>query len=585
MRRVVKGAAPRRLREHTHQAETTMTELRDQDLLLQRFFRHARERPGDTFLTQPHDGGQVTTYTFGEVLEQGQRMAAHINGLGLEPQSKIAMLTKNCAHFFMADLAIWMSGHVSVALYPTLNRETVRYILEHSEAKLLFVGKLDTWDEELKHGVPEGLERISFPLCPEGVKGSCPSWEEVTAAVDPIADTPVRDADDEALIIYTSGSTGRPKGVLHSFRTISAPTKGVLELLNIISADRTLSYLPLAHGMDRWLSECVAMAAGSQVFFAESLATFVADLKRARPTLFVSVPRLWLKFQLGVFAKMPPSRLNFMLKVPILSGIVKKKVLTQLGLDSVRFAGSGSAPIPAELLAWYRNLGLELLEGYGMSENFNYSHLTMPGRGRPGYIGHPYPEVDCKLSDEGEILIKSPGTMVGYYKQPELTKEVFTDDGYLKTGDRGEIDDDGRLRITGRVKELFKTSKGKYVAPAPIENLLNIDPHIELSLVTGAGYPKTHAVVQLAEEILPTLDQPGRKEEITRALEALLKQVNGEIEAFEEMGFLVVASTRWTIEEGHLTPTMKLKRGALEDLYTGKMEGWYGQKKKVIWEP
>ncbi|MCA9714807.1 MAG: AMP-binding protein, partial [Myxococcales bacterium] len=489
---------------------------------------------------------------------------------------------KNCAHFFIADLAIWMAGHVSVALYPTLARDTVRYILEHSDAELVFIGKLDAepW-AEIQRGLPDDVPRVALPLAP---KTDDPQWDAVVKAATPVEGKPARDADDHALIIYTSGSTGRPKGVLHSFRTITVPTIGLAEVIGMSRDDRTLSYLPLAHGMDRWLSECLSLYCGERIYFAESLETFVEDLKRARPTLFVSVPRLWLKFQLGVYAKLPKKRLDLLLRLPIIKGVIKKKVLGNLGLDHVRFAGSGSAPIPAELLQWYRDLGLELLEGYGMTENFNYSHLTMPGKGRAGYIGHAYPDVDCKLSDAGEILIKSPGNMLGYYKDEELTAQAFTADGYLKTGDLGELDDDGRLKITGRVKELFKTSKGKYVAPAPIENILNNDERVELSLVAGSGHPMTHAVVLLAEELLPTLDQPGVKESITAALDALRTRANGAIEEYERLGFIVVAKDRWTIEGGQLTPTMKIKRGAIEQRYADKLDEWYAAKKTVIWE-
>jgi long-chain acyl-CoA synthetase len=557
-----------------------MSDVSDADLLLQRFYGHVNTRGDDVYLTQPVNGGQVIDYTFKDVFDQAARMAAHINTLGLEPETKVAIISKNCAHFFMAELAIWMSGNTTVALYPTLNASTCNYILEHSEAKLLFVGKLDTWDE-LKKGVPESLNSISLPLAP---KMDLTTWDDITGKTEPVTDQPTRDADSQSLLIYTSGSTGQPKGVIHNFRTMSVSTKGLVAMLEIDQNERQLSYLPLAHTMDRWLSLCVSMYAGTHIYFAESLTTFVADLKRAKPTLFVSVPRLWLKFQMGVFAKMPKSRLDFILKVPILSGIIKKKVLGNLGLDHVRFAGSGSAPIPAELISWYRDLGLELLEGYGMSENFNYSHLTMPGKGRAGYIGNSYPDVDCKLSDEGEILIKSPGNMVGYFKQPELTKDAFTEDGYLKTGDRGSIDETGRLQITGRVKELFKTSKGKYVAPAPIENILNNDTHIELSLIGGSGYPLTHAVVQLGEDLLPKLDEPGVKDRVQGALELLLGEANGKIEAFEKIGFIVIAKDRWTIEDGQLTPTMKIKRGAIEDMYKAKLDSWYDAGAKVIWE-
>jgi len=370
---------------------------------------------------------------------------------------------------------------------------------------------------------------------------------------------------------------------VHSFRTISAPTEQIVKLLSVRTDDRTLSYLPLAHSMDRWVSECVSLWVGFEVYFAEALETFVADLNRARPTVFVSVPRLWLKFQHGVFAKMPEKKLRTFLKIPILSGIVKKKILTNLGLANVRFAASGSAPIPAELIQWYRNLGLELLEGYGMSENFNYSHLTMPGKGRAGFIGNTQPGVECRLSPEGEIQVKSMGTMIGYYKEPELTKQAFTDDGFLKTGDRGEIDEEGRLKITGRVKELFKTSKGKYVAPVPIENMINANSNIELSLVAGNAMPATHAVLQVAEHLVPKLGDPAFKAELEKDLEKLLKDVNAQLPDYERLDFFVVTKDRWSPESGDLTPTLKIKRGVLEDKYKASWEGWHSEKKKVIW--
>ena len=557
-----------------------MAELLDSDLLLQRFWHHVHTRPDAVYLTQPIEGGEVVDYTWAQVAERSKRMAAYLRSLELPPKSVIAIISKNSAHFFMTELAVWMAGHSTVALYPTLDPETVSYILEHSETKMVFVGKLDEWDS-IKKGVPEELPHVAFPLAPPT---DHPSWDQVISGVDPIEDEPVRDMDDQALMIYTSGSTGTPKGVVHSFRTISAPTKGIAELLKFTPEDRILSYLPLAHGMDRWLSFCCTLYSGVHVYFAESLKTFVKDLNRARPTLFLSVPRLWLKFQMGVLKKMPPKKLDLFLKIPILRGIVKKKVLTNLGLDQVRFAGSGSAPISGELLAWYRGLGLELLEGYGMSENFNYSHLTMPGRGRAGYIGHPYDDVECKLSDQGEILVKSPGNMVGYFKAPELTAEAFTEDGFLRTGDQGEMDEEGRLRITGRIKELFKTSKGKYVAPVPIENLLNDDPNVELCLVGGSGMPSTHGVLQVAEDLAPRLGDPDVRARLTAEFEALLDKVNGQLVNYERLGFLVVAKDRWTIAAGQLTPTMKIRRPIIEKMYTAKHEAWHDLGQKVIWE-
>lgn len=551
------------------------------DLVLENVYRWARTSPNAIYMTQPIGGGQVKDYTWAETVDQAKRMAAHLQSLGFPPGSKIAIVTKNCAHFILSDLAIWMAGYVSVALYPTLNAKTVKYILEHSESKLLFVGKLDTWDE-MKEGVPADMPCIAYPLAPPT---RYPKWDEIVARTQPLPGEPVRGADDSALLIYTSGSTGVPKGVEHSFRTTCAATKGFAQVLPLGPEDRVLSYLPLAHAFERAAIEFISFKSGMRIYFAESLDTFVQDIRRARPTLFQSVPRLWLKFQLGVFAKLPEQKLRRLLKIPILNRFIKKKVLTGLGLQETRLAVSGSAPIPPALIQWYRDLGLELLEGYAMSENFSYSHLSLPGKARVGYVGHPTPGVEVRISEQGEVLVKSPASMVGYYKEPGLTRDAFTDDGFLRTGDRGEEDAEKRLRITGRVKELFKTSKGKYIAPAPIENLINADSHVELSCVTGNAMPQPYAVVMLAEDLRRRLSrEPGLKAEIDAALARLLAEVNGQVEEYEQLAFIAVTSDEWGIPNGYLTPTLKLKRDVVEARYTPMMEAWYAARKPVVWQ-
>ena len=548
-------------------------------LLLESYYKLADANPNRVHFTQPTGDGATRDYTRGEVLDQALRMAAHLQAQGWEPGSRIAMLSKNCAEFMIAELAIWMAGHTTVALFPTANADTVSYILEHAEVKMLFVGKLDTWDD-LKDAVPTEMPKIAFPLAP---KTEFTKWDDILANTAPLAERPTRGADDLAIIIYTSGSTGRPKGVMHNFGRMAGATHGIVNALEITENDRGLSYLPLAHVFERAYVQCTTFVAGHHIFFAESLDTFVQDLQRANPTLFISVPRLWLKFQLGVFQKMPPKKLDLFLKIPVLSGIVKKKILAGLGLGSVRLAGSGSAPIPAELIDWYRKLGLNLLEGYAMSEDFAYSHLSTKEFNEPGYVGVPYPGVDVKISDEGEILIKSIGAMVGYYKQEELTSECFDSEGYFHTGDRGERKANGLLKITGRVKEIFKTSKGKYVAPAPIENLINNDPLVELSCVGGAGFPQPCIAVVLAEGVRDRHADAGFRSASTPKFEALLASVNAQLEHHEKLDFIAVVSDSWDIENGFLTPTMKIRRSAIEGAYTEKLEGWYETKQKVIW--
>jgi long-chain acyl-CoA synthetase len=549
--------------------------------LLEYAYHWEETSPDRVFLTQPIGPGTVKDYTFAEVMGQARRMASYLRSLGLPPGSSIAMCSKNCAHWIMADLAIWMTGHVAIPVYPILTQEITRHILEHSEAKLLFVGKLDAvWDEQMKAGVPQGLPQIAFPLAPPS---DLPKWDDVVAKQEPMKDPADRQPDEVATIIYTSGSTGVPKGAMLPFSSMLGPTEGLMKILNVTSEDRYLSYLPIAHSMERWLGECMALYAGHHIFYAESLDTFVHDLNRARPTLFLSVPRLWLKFQRGVYEKMPPKKLDLLLKIPILSGIVRKKILTKLGLDQVRFAGSGSAPLPQELLVWYRRLGLELLEGYGMTENFNYSHLTKPGQVRAGYIGTPYAEVQCRIADDGEIQMKGPGLMKGYFKLPEETKATFTEDGFLRTGDRGEVDEIGRLKITGRTKELFKTSKGKYIAPAVLENKLVNHPFVEICCVAGAGFPQPHALLMLSDQGRAAV-KAGKRDEVAKALSTHVEQINAGLDPHEKLQFVAVVKDTWQPENGFLTPTMKLKRSQVESAYKPFQESWYSQKESVVWQ-
>ena len=553
-------------------------------LILDYVYDHEAKLADRVYLTQPVGGGQVVDYTWKQTLDQARRMAAHIKAQGFEPGARIALLSKNCAHFFMAELAIWMAGCTTVAIFPTETAETIGYVLEHSGASMLFIGKLDTWEQQ-KPGIPASLPCISFPLAP---KNSYEQWDAIVGRTKPLTGRIARDGKDIAILLYTSGSTGTPKGVMHSFERITQVSenisKDIKSRIGDIDDNRILSYLPLAHVFERAWVECASMVDGkTHVFFAESLDTFVADLNRARPTTFISVPRLWLKFQQGVFAKMPPKKLNRLLSIPVLSGIVKRKVLKNLGLDQALLAGSGSAPIPADLINWYRRLGLNMIEGYAMSEDFAYSHNSTPEINMPGCVGVPLPGVEVRISEEGEILIKSPGQLVGYYKRPDLDAEVFTADGFFRTGDRGERRADGLLKITGRVKELFKTSKGEYVAPAPIENSLNAHPLVEMSMVSGLGQPAAYAMVMLAEDVRPKQKDPAFRKEVEAQLTQLLKDVNAELVNHEKLQMIVIAQQPWTIENGFLTPTMKIKRSRIEGEVNAKVDAWYSASGKVQW--
>jgi len=560
-------------------------------LILDHVLDHEASQPERIYFTQPIGNGHVVDYTWGQVVGEARRMAAHLQSLGLPRGARVAILSKNCAHFIMAELAIWLGGYTTVAIFPTETAETIRYVLEHSESSALFVGKLDTWPAQ-RAGVPKGLPCIAFPLAPGEARSAFDGWDAIVARTAPLAGRVSRGGDELAMLIYTSGSTGTPKGVMNPFgafsRAAALAAEFARERVGAGIENRVISYLPLAHSFERtWIEGATLVSGDTHMFFADTLQSFVEDVKRARPTLFISVPRLWLKFQQGVFAKMPPAKLERLLRIPILGRIVAKKVLAGLGLDAVIYAGSGSAPLPPDLIRWYRRLGLVLGEGYGMTEDNSVSHtarVDMEGGAEPGWVGVPMKGVEVRLSPEGEVLIKSPGQFAGYYKQPELTAASFTEDGFFRTGDLGERRPNGLLRITGRAKELFKTAKGKYVAPAPIENLLLAHAMIESCMVSGVGQPAAYALVVPAEDLRPRLPSDAAlRAHFEGEMTALLQRVNGQVADYEQLGLLVIAREPWSIEAGTLTPTMKIKRNRIEAAVAPQVEGWYARGQRVLW--
>ncbi len=559
------------------------TKIDPDSLALQRLYHWEKTAPDRVALTQPMGGGAVRDFTWREVLDQSRRMAAHLRSLGLQPGDKVALISKNTAHWMMSDFAIWLAGCVSVPLYPTLAAGTIRQILEHSESKLLFVGKLDGW-AGMKPGVPAALPCISLPLAPDDAAKAYPRWEDIIAKTEPLKGNPVRPADDLATIMYTSGTTGAPKGVMHSFGTFALAVKFGLTRIPMSEQSRMLSYLPLSHVVERALVEHGLLARSMHVYFAESLETFTLDLQRARPTVFFSVPRLWVKFQQGVNAKMPAKKLDLMLKIPILGGIVRKKILTALGLQECVFAAGGAAPMPLQLLTWYAKLGLNVAEGYGMTENVGATHISDGDPASFGTVGRPYDGVQCRIDPTtGEIQIASPANMLGYYKEPELTKQTFTDDGWLKTGDKGAVDAQGRLKITGRVKDLFKTSKGKYVAPAPIEDRLVMHNALEACCVTGANLGQPLALAMLNIDASKLATQPGGRAELEASLIAHVKAINDTLDPHEQLDCLVVTAEAWTVENDLITPTFKVKRNRIEDLFAKNYDAWIETRKTVVW--
>jgi long-chain acyl-CoA synthetase len=549
-------------------------------LALQRLYHWEKAAPARVVFTQPMGQGVVRELSWAQAMDQTRRMAAHLKAVGIAPGDKVALISKNTAWWLMADWAIWMAGGVSVPLYPTLAADTIRQILVHSEARLLFVGKLDGWDG-MKAGVPAGLPCIRLPLAPAH---DAPAWDDIVARTAPMPGEPVRDGDELATIMYTSGTTGMPKGVMHSFGTFAWAIDAGMKRITLDTESRLLSYLPLSHVAERTLVEHGLLATGVHVFFAESLETFTQDLQRARPTGFFSVPRLWVKFQQGVSAKMPPAKLERLLKIPVVRAIVRNKILRALGLDQCAFAAGGAAPMPPELLRWYERLGLSIVEVYGMTENCGVSHATLPGKPRPGTVGLAYEGVESRLDPaNGEIQVRSHGNMLGYFKEPELTAQAFTADGWLHTGDKGELDAEGNLRITGRVKDLFKTSKGKYVAPAPIEDKLVMHIAVEACCVTGANLGQPLGIVMLNPEAIARSRDGAGRSEIQASLAAHLRAVNQRLDPHEQLDALVVVTEPWTVDNGFITPTFKVRRNRIEEVYASRYDRWVASRQQVVW--
>ena len=532
----------------------------------------AEKTPERTFLTQPLDD-ELREWSFLEAYQDAARFAAALLELGMERGDRVAILSKNCAEWLIADVAISMAGLVSVPIYPTAGANTIRYVLEHSGSRAVIVGRLDD--------PTQASEAISRDLVTIGMRyddgDRQHDWQALIDANEPIAEPYQPTAEEMMTILYTSGSTGRPKGVVLSYRAYNYANTATGESLGVSRADRALSYLPLAHITERTVVAGPAIFYGMPLFFVDKLATFLDDLKRASPTLFISVPRLWVQFQSGVHAKIPPAKLQRLLKIPVVGSLVARKVRKGLGFDSCRMFGSGTAPISPGTLRWYETIGIHISEGWGMSETSGLSCTNAPFLSkRVGTIGLPLKGTEMKLGDDGEILIRTPGLLTEYYRQPELSAEVFSDDGFFRTGDKGEWDEEVQaFRITGRVKDQFKSGKGKYVSPVPIEGKLAANPLIEQVCVMGSGLRAPVAVVVPSAN---AMSMP--RNDFESSLGETLRSVNETLESHEQLATIHVVEDPWTIENELLTPTMKIKRDQLEARYKDMIRNEGGT---IVW--
>lgn len=546
---------------------------RNYPLPLELLADHLARHPDQPYLHQPVNR-VWRNFTWREVDDQARRIASGLRAQGYQPGERVAILAKNCAEWFVVDFALMMAGLVSVPIYTTASTSTIRYVLEHSEARAIFLGKLDD-TAHAEEAIPEGVLRIALPY-PTASAGE--QWSDWLARYEPLAEVAHPHPDDVLTLVYTSGSTGVPKGVVISHLNMASSAQCTRDAAGAHPGDRLVSYLPLAHVAERAVVEHFSFGLDIEVFFVESLDTFAEDLRHARPTLFMSVPRLWTRFQSQIRGRIPEKRLQRLLSIPLVGRVVAARIRKAMGLGEARLFGSGTAPISPATLAWFSRLGMPISEGWGMTETTGLSCSNQPYRPEwMGTIGKPVDCVEMKIAANGEILIRGDAVFREYYRNPEATAASFDAEGWFRTGDIGEQRPDGAFRIVGRVKEQFKTAKGKYVAPVPIESLLAANPVVEQVCVMGSGRKQPIALAVLAE------GAPRGEEELRTELETLLEQVNQQLESHEALDHIVVCAEPWSIENEMLTPTLKLKRDRIEARYARLLDST-PLRQPVVWE-
>ena len=556
----------------------------NQELFEFKFYEWEKQLKDKPYLKQPF-GDKWEEYTWGEVGDMARRLATGLKSLNLREGAHIGIYSKNCREWIISDLAIVMAGYVSVPFFPSLNGKELAYIMDYGDVDALFIGKIETWDQ-IKDDLPEGMPLIKFPHydgCSNVTKGH--EWFEFIDSHEPMQNPNKPKLSDLWTIIFTSGTTGNAKGVMLTYQAIDG-IKVVLDDPNNplgIKHDGNndfISYLPLNHIFERVVIEWCSFRYGGTISFVESLDTFAKNLKAVQPHVFAAAPRVWTKLQLGLLTKFPQKKLDTLLKIPLLSSLLKKLIKKGLGFSKARIVVSGSAPMPVELIEWFRKVGVYITNGYGMTENCAICS-SVDGRDfeKLHTVGQPQKGVELKIDQEtGEILMKGPFIMKGYYKNDELTNTTLRG-GWLHTGDKGFLDEDNYLHITGRVADSFKTSKGEYIEPLTLEqHFVNIN-EIEEVCVVGLGIAQPLCLIQLSE-----IGKNTSREVISKMLTDRLAEVNSDLVNYKKISTLIIVKDEWTQQNGIVGPTQKLKRGAIEDKYSKDYLNWHNFNEEVIFE-
>jgi len=536
------------------------------------------------FLRQPF-GEKWEEYTWGETGLMARKLATGLKSLGLPKGSHIGLMSKNCREWIIADLAIIMAGYVSVPFFPNLKSNEIKNLLEFGDVKALFMGKVEDWGE-IKKGISDDMPIIAFPHYENNSKiDKGFQWNEFIDKHDPQKEDYHPDLNDTWTIIFTSGTTGNPKGVVLDFKinqnTDVMYTKDYNPLCVDFKGNNTFfSYLPMNHIAERIAIEFTAFKNGGVISFTESIDTFVKNLSEVQPSVFFGVPRIYTKFQLGILSKFSQKKLDVLLSIPILSSFIKKILKKKLGLGNAKVVVSGAAAMQVAQRNWFKKIGVNITIGYGMTENCAVT-TQLPGSdfNKPGSVGKVQPQVEVKIDEESEeILMRGPYVMLGYYNDTETTDNTIKN-GWLHTGDKGKLDADGHLYITGRVKDTFKTSKGEFIDPAKIEALFGEVEYFDQMCIVGFAIPQPIMLVNISD-----VAKKITKGELQKHLSTKMEMVNSKLFNYKRVSTIVICSDDWTPQNGILTPTMKIKRGAVDKMYMDKYEQWHQSKEKVIWE-
>jgi len=515
----------------------------------------ASETP-DRLWLKDRSGDEFTTWTWAQAEREVNAVAAWLEQRYGSEQTVFGMLSRNRAHWMLADMAITASGNVSVPLFTTLLADTAEYILKFSDTKVLFVGESGNWNA-VKNILPAGIEIVALPGVDPEMNHT--KWEDIL--IESMGNLPshICKADDLQTLVFTSGTTGVPKGVMQTHASMLIPMQRCVGVIEFSDYPRFLSYLPLAHVAERQLIWIQSLIYGGEVTFNEDLTTLLRDMADTKPHYLFGVPRVWEQLQQGVLAKFG-GQAAFDEALQKDRQTVQQNVIKALGLENAEYLLTAAAPTPAALIDWYQNLGVTLMEGYGQSEAMGLIANTNNSR-KVGSIGIPLEGVEVRISDEGELCVRADGVATGYYKNPDKTAETFVD-GWVHTGDKATVDDDGFYYLTGRVKDHFKTMQGKFVSPPPMESAFSECEVVEQLCLLGRGYSKTAMVVVLTA-IAQSLEKSGVEQQIVSTAE----EVNYGVEHHAHIGVVLITTEPWTIENGILTPTMKIKRDRIEAIY------------------